>query len=205
MRWLIRRSCFYLFALWVAVTLNFLLPRLMPGDPAGGMLARLNPAQIQSNPGIVETYRRMLGGGDESWFESYISYLGQIIHLDFGISTSNYPTEVSEVIARTLPYSIFLVGIAFILAFVVGTTIGMIAAWRRGGAVDNVVVPTMLSLSAFPAFFTSLIAVYFFGLKLGWFPLQHAYNTDLEPGARARLVVDHQHADGRFIFRFHAF
>jgi len=58
MRWLIRRSCFYLFALWVAVTLNFLLPRLMPGDPAGGMLARLNPAQIQSNPGIVETYRR---------------------------------------------------------------------------------------------------------------------------------------------------
>ena len=182
MRWLIRRSCFYLFALWVAVTLNFLLPRLMPGDPAGGMLARLNPAQIQSNPGIVETYRRMLGGGNESWFESYVSYLGQIIHLDFGISTSNYPTEVSEVIARTLPYSIFLVGIAFILAFVVGTTIGMIAAWRRGGAVDNVVVPAMLSLSAFPAFFTSLIAVYFFGLKLGWFPLQHAYNTDLEPG-----------------------
>ncbi len=182
MRWLIRRSCFYLFALWVAVTLNFLLPRLMPGDPAGGMLARLNPAQIQSNPGIVETYRRMLGGGNESWFESYVSYLGQIIHLDFGISTSNYPTEVSEVIARTLPYSIFLVGIAFILAFVVGTTIGMIAAWRRGGAVDNVVVPTMLSLSAFPAFFTSLIAVYFLGLKLGWFPLQHAYNTDLEPG-----------------------
>ena len=182
MRWLIRRSCFYLFALWVAVTLNFLLPRLMPGDPAGGMLARLNPAQIQSNPGIVETYRRMLGGGDESWFESYISYLGQIIHLDFGISTSNYPTEVSEVIARTLPYSIFLVGVAFILAFVLGTTVGMIAAWRRGGAVDNIVVPTLLSLSAFPAFFTSLIAVYFFGLKLGWFPLQHAYNTDLEPG-----------------------
>jgi peptide/nickel transport system permease protein len=182
MRWLIRRTCFYAFALWVAVTLNFLLPRLMPGDPAGGMLARLNPAQIQSNPGIIETYRRMLGGGNESWLESYVSYLGQIAHLDFGISTSNYPTDVSEVIARTLPYSIFLVGVAFILAFVLGTTVGMIAAWRRGGAVDNIVVPTLLSLSAFPAFFTSLVAVYFFGLKLGWFPLQHAYNTDLEPG-----------------------
>jgi peptide/nickel transport system permease protein len=182
MRWLIRRSCFYAFALWVAVTLNFLLPRLMPGDPAGGMLARLNPAQIQSNPGIIETYRRMLGGGHESWLQSYVSYLGQIARLDFGVSTSNYPTDVSEVIARTLPYSIFLVGVAFILAFVLGTTIGMIAAWRRGGAVDNIVVPTLLSLSAFPAFFTSLVAVYFFGLKLGWFPLQHAYNTDLEPG-----------------------
>jgi peptide/nickel transport system permease protein len=182
MRWLIRRSCFYLFALWVAVTLNFLLPRLMPGDPAGGMLARLNPAQIQSNPGIIETYRRMLGGGHESLISAYFSYLGQIARLDFGISTSNYPTNVSEVIARTLPYSIFLVGVAFILAFVLGTTIGMLAAWRRGGAVDNIVVPALLSLSAFPAFFTSLVAVYFFGLKLGWFPLQHAYNTDLEPG-----------------------
>src|SRR3954465_13594072 len=148
MRWLIRRSCFYLFALWVAVTLNFLLPRLMPGDPAGGMLARLNPAHPPSNPGIIETYRRMLGGCDESWFDSYISYLGQIAHLDFGVSTSNYPTEVSKVIARTLPYSIFLVGVAFILAFVLGTTVGMMAAWRRGGKVDNIVVPTLLSLSA---------------------------------------------------------
>ena len=171
MRWLLRRCCFYVFALWVAVTLNFLLPRLMPGDPAGGMLARLSSAQIASNPGIIETYRRMLGGGDQSLLQAYFSYLGQIARLDFGISTSNYPTNVSEVIGRTLPYSIFLVGVAFILAFVLGTTIGMLAAWRRGGAVDNVVVPTMLALSAFPAFFTSLVAVYFFGLKLGWFPL----------------------------------
>ena len=182
MRWLLRRCCFYVFALWVAVTLNFLLPRLMPGDPAGGMLARLSSAQIASNPGIIETYRRMLGGGDQSLLEAYFSYLGQIGRLDFGISTSNYPTNVSEVIGRTLPYSIFLVGVAFILAFVIGTTIGMVAAWRRGGTVDNVVVPTMLALGAFPAFFTSLVAVYFFGLKLGWFPLQHAYDTELTPG-----------------------
>ena len=142
MRWLVRRRCFYVFALWVAVTLNFLLPRLMPGDPAGGMLARLDPAQIQSNPGIIETYRRMLGGGrrvaarartSPTWARSPRS-----------TSASRPRTtrpNVSEVIGRTLPYSIFLVGIAFILAFVVGTTIGMIAAWRRGGAVDNVVVP----------------------------------------------------------------
>ncbi len=58
----------------------------------------------------------------------------------------------------------------------------MVAAWRRGGAVDNIVVPTLLSISAFPAFFTSLVAVYVLGLKLGWFPLGHAYSTDLVPG-----------------------
>ena len=142
MRWLLRRCCFYVFALWVAVTLNFLLPRLMPGDPAGGMLARMSSAQIASNPGIIETYRRMLGGGDQSLLEAYFSYLGQIGRLDFGISTSNYPTNVSEVIGRTLPYSIFLVGVAFILAFVIGTTMLSTAPPRRQAAIMPTVVPS---------------------------------------------------------------
>src|SRR4051795_2614392 len=188
MRWFARRLLFYVFAIWVALTVNFLLPRLMPGDPLGGLLAHLSPAQLSANPGLLHTYQALLGGGDNSIWQDYVTYLGRIVHFDFGLSTSNYPTPVSEVIGRTLPYSIFLVGVAFILAFVLGTTIGMLAAWRRGGAVDNVVVPRLLSLSAFPAFFTSLVAVYFFGLKLGWFPLQHAYDTELEPGLNVAFL-----------------
>ena len=58
----------------------------------------------------------------------------------------------------------------------------MIAAWRRGGVVDNVFTPLLMAVGAFPAFFTSLVAVYFLGLKWGWFPIQHAYDTGLEPG-----------------------
>jgi peptide/nickel transport system permease protein len=182
MRWFLRRLSFYVFAFWVAVSLNFLLPRLMPGDPAGGVLAHLQPAQIQANPGIVQQIRDMLGSGKGSWWGDYVAYLHRVVTLNFGLSTSNYPTKVSEVIGRTLPYSITLVGIAFILAFVLGIGIGMVAAWRRGGFVDNIVVPTLLSLGAFPAFFTSLLAVYFLGLKLHWFPIQHAYDNDVIPG-----------------------
>jgi peptide/nickel transport system permease protein len=182
MRWFVRRLLFYAFAVWVAVTLNFLLPRLMPGDPVGGVLAHLSPAQIQSNPGIVQMYRDLLGGGKGSFFGDYAAYLHHVVTLNFGISTSNYPAKVTEVIGRTLPYSIFLVGVAFLLAFALGITIGMVAAWRRGGLVDNVVVPALMSLSAFPAFFTSLVAVYFLGLKAGWFPIQHAYGSSLVPG-----------------------
>ncbi len=104
------------------------------------------------------------------------------MHFDFGISTSNYPTPVSEVVGRTLPYSIFLVGVAFLLAFVIGTAIGMFAAWRRGGFVDSVFVPAFMALSAFPAFFTALLGLYFLGLKLHWFPIQHAYDNGLTPG-----------------------
>ena len=182
MRWFLRRVVFYIFAGWVALTLNFLLPRLMPGDPIGGVLQRLSPAQIQANPGIVQTYQALLGGGKGSLWHDYVVYLGRLAHLNFGISTSNYPASVSEVIGRVLPYSIFLVGVAFLISFVLGTTIGMIAAWRRGGGVDTVVVPTLMALSAFPAFFTALLGVYFLGLKLHWFPIQHAYDSELLPG-----------------------
>jgi peptide/nickel transport system permease protein len=182
MRWLLRRLVFYAFAVWVALTLNFLLPRLMPGSPIGGVLQHLSPSQIQSNPGIIKTYEALLGGGNTSIWHDYVDYLHRIVHLDFGVSTSNYPAHVSEVVGRVLPYSIFLVGVAFLIAFGLGITLGMFAAWRRGGGFDTVVVPTFMALSAFPAFFTGLIAVYFLGLKLNWFPIQHAYDSGLVPG-----------------------
>src|SRR3954465_1714959 len=182
MRWLARRLVFYAFAIWVALTINFLLPRLMPGDPIAGLLAHLNPSQLAANPGLIQTYQALLGGSDHSIWQDYITYLGRIVHFDFGLSTSNYPTPVSEVIGRTLPYSIFLVGVAFLLSFVVGTVIGMVAAWRRGGLTDSVVVPTFMTIGAFPAFFTALLGLYFLGLKAGWFPIQHAYDPGLTPG-----------------------
>ena len=182
MRFILRRIAFYVFAVWVALTLNFLLPRLMPGSPIGGILQRLSPAQIQSNPGIIKTYEALLGGGNKSIWQDYVTYLHRVAHLDFGVSTSNYPASVSSVIGRVLPYSIFLVGVAFVISFILGITVGMIAAWRRRGAVDTVVVPLFMGLSAIPAFFTGLLAVYFLGLKLHWFPIQHAYDSTLVPG-----------------------
>ena len=182
MRWLARRLAFYVFAIWVALTINFLLPRLMPGSPIGGLLQHLSPAQIQANPGIIQTYEALLGGSHHSIWQDYVTYLNRIAHFNFGLSTSNYPTKVSEVVARTIPYSIVLVGIAFFLSFVLGTTIGMIAAWRRGGGFDTVFVPIFMALGAFPAYFTALLLMYFFGLRLGWFPIQHAYDNGLSPG-----------------------
>src|SRR3954454_19368741 len=182
MRWVARRLAFYAFALWAALTINFLLPRLMPGSPISGLLAHLNPSQLAANPGIVQTYEALLGGGHHSIWHDYVIYLQRIAHFDFGLSTSNYPTPVSEVIGRTLPYSIFLVGVAFLIAFLLGSVVGMVAAWRRGGVVDSVLVPTFMVVGAFPAFFIALLGLYLFGLELGWFPIQHAYDNGVTPG-----------------------
>src|SRR5438034_627254 len=72
--------------------------------------------------------------------------------------------------------------LTFLLAFALGTAIGMVAAWRRGGSFDSIFVPIFMGLAAFPAYFTALLLMYFFGLKLGWFPIQHAYDNGLTPG-----------------------
>ena len=82
MRWFLRRLVFYAFAVWVALTLNFLLPRLMPGDPIGGVLQRLSPSQIQANPGIIQTYEALLGGGKGSIWHDYVVYLHRLAHLE---------------------------------------------------------------------------------------------------------------------------
>src|SRR5947209_17740890 len=153
MRWFLRRLGFYLFATWVALTITFLLPRLMPGDPIGGVLQHLSPAQIQANPGIIRVYQQLLGGGHQTIWQAYWQYLHRVATMNFGISTSNYPTKVSAVVARTLPYSIVLVGVAFALSFILGIAIGTIAAWRRGGGVDSLVVPAAMALGAVPAYF----------------------------------------------------
>ena len=117
MRFLLRRLGFYAIALWGAITLNYLLPRLMPGEPIDGLLARLSPAQLAANPNAVDNLRDALGFQKEPLLQGYFTYLGQLLHGDFGISTSNFPVPVSEVIGRTLPYSIFLVGASFMFAF----------------------------------------------------------------------------------------
>ncbi|HEX3807009.1 MAG TPA: ABC transporter permease [Gaiellaceae bacterium] len=194
MRWFLRRLAFYVFALWLAITITFLIPQLLPGSPIGGILQRLTPQQIQEDPGIILTYEKIFGGKGQSLPHAYVTYLRHAAHLNFGISTSNYPTPVSQVIGRTLPYSIALVGISFLVAFILGTTIGMFAAWRRGGGFDSIFVPLFMALGAFPAYFTALLVVYLFGLRLGWFPLQHAYGTDLLPGFNWTFIwsaIDH--------------
>src|SRR5487761_1520235 len=167
MRWLLRRIAFYLFAIWLALTLTLLLPRLMPGNPVGGLLQHLSPSQIQANPGIIATYDKLLGGNHQSIPAAYWQYLGRVAHLDFGISTSNYPAKVSSIL---------------------GTAVGTVAAWRRGGGFDTFFVPLFLALGAFPAYFTALLIVYFVGLKLGWFPFQHAYSTSVTPGLHWNFI-----------------
>jgi peptide/nickel transport system permease protein len=188
MRYYLRKLGFYLVALWAAVTLNFFIPRMMPGDPVDILMAKLQQRGGGVDPAARRAYEVLLGAGsDESLLRQYLSYLRNLARGDFGISVSDFPTPVSTVIATSLPWTVALVGIATILAVLCGTALGVFVGWRRGTWLDAL-VPATTVLSAVPYFWLALILVAVLGSALGWFPLLGGYDVVLNPGWNAGFL-----------------
>jgi len=188
MRFLVRRLGFLLVALWAALTVNFFIPRLMPGNPAEAMMARFHG---HINPASLNALKVAFGvNTHESLIHAYFSYINNTAHGRLGISLLDFPLPVSTVIMKALPWSLGLVGITTILGFLLGTTIGAIAAWRRGGVLDSVLPPVFIVVSAFPYFWIGLLAVWLFALTLGWFPLLGGYNETTAPALTWGFVGD---------------
>jgi peptide/nickel transport system permease protein len=184
-----RRVGFYVVALWSALTLNFLLPRMMPGKPIDAFYAKYHD-EIQHNPHFLDTLRLQLGVPKSPLYVQYFQYLGNLAHGNFGISYSYYPTPVLDVIRTTLPWTLFLAGSATILTFLIGTFLGVVVAWRRGGVFDRVLPPVTMFASAFPAFFLALVLLYFLAFVHGWFPLEHSYSGETEIGMNWAFIKD---------------
>lgn len=178
-RGLLARLGLYAVAAWVAITLNFLLPRWMPGDPASALYARF---QGRLEPSALDALRLTLGISDAPIGEQYLDYLGQLAHGELGTSLVYFPSPVSEVIAGGLGWTLFLAGGALIVAFTLGSALGALAAWRRGGWLDSAVPPLLSLLGAFPYFWLAMAASWFLGFHLGWFPVRHAYGPEVQPG-----------------------
>ncbi len=175
MRFLLRRLLILLLTGWAALTLNFILPRLMPGNPIEAMLARY---QGKLSPQAVGALEIAFGlNTRQSAISQYFTYFGHTLTGNFGTSISYYPTKVSTIIASSLPWTIGLVGFATIIAFFVGTALGAVAGWRRGSRLDKVAVPFSVMLSAMPVFWISLLALYFLAFRLGWFPISGGIGT----------------------------
>ena len=184
MRYVIRRFRALLITCWVALTVNFALPRLMPGNPVETMFARY---QGKVSPSAISAMELDFGLNTKTGeLGQYFDYLGHTLTGNLGISFSYFPSHVGTLIGEALPWTLGLVGFATILAFLLGTTLGMVAAWRRGTAgwrraslVDSVLVPFGLMLGALPSFWIALILLYFIAFKFGWFPI----GGGLNPGA----------------------
>lgn len=191
LRYLSRRLAFYLFAAWVAITLNFLVPRLMPGDPATALIDKLQGRGHLSDD-AKRSIHALFGAPHESLFSQYIHYLDQIAHLNFGISVAYYPTPVWQVIRGGLFWTIGLVGVATVLSFLIGTALGVVAGWRPGSKLDSLLAPFSLFLGALPYFWVGLILLVFFSIDHTWLPIGGGYDPTLvaafSPGYVASIL-----------------
>ena len=178
MAYLMRRILFYAIAAWVAVTLDFFIPRLLPGSAVQDIMSKFPTLQASA----YKALEAMLGVGHPgSLWHQYVSYLYDVVHFNFGTDVTEYPASVSSLIGATIPWTLTLVGTATVIAFLVGTLLGILAGWRHGGWLDRV-LPGLVFLQAIPYFFFALILVEVFAVRLHVFPIGQGYAGGLVPG-----------------------
>lgn len=187
MTYVLRRLGFYLVAFWASITLNFMLPRFMPGDPVSRMFAKV---QGHLEPDQIEHLRKLFGLNDLPLWQQYLTYLHNTLTGDLGISISRFPTPVVEVIGSQLPWTLLLGGTSLLIAVIIGNGLGMLAAWRRGGFVDSVLPPVLVFVGSFPYFWLAMGALFLFGVMLGWFPLNHAFTAGTVPSWDPAFIGD---------------
>ncbi|KAB1911541.1 MULTISPECIES: ABC transporter permease [unclassified Micromonospora] len=178
MRFLLQRAAFYLFTAWAAITLNFFIPRLVPGDPVQSLISR-NQGRISAD--AIESLRVLFGlDTHENIWQQYLDYWGQLLHGDLGLSFTFFPTPVATVIGDSLPWTVGLVGITTIISFLLGTALGVGAGWRRGSWVDGL-LPATTFLSSIPYFWLGLVAIAVFTGPGSFFPSSGGYEAGLVP------------------------
>ncbi len=162
----------------------------MPGNPASVMMAKFMGRGQPINPAALHAIEVMLGISHASLMSQYWQYLGQVVRFNFGLSYTQFPYSVRYVIGQALPWTLGLVGLSTILSFIIGTGLGILAAWRRNKMTDTIVTSLSAFTNAFPYFWFALVAVYFLSFIHNWFPLTGAYAIGTSPTFSIGFILD---------------
>ena len=180
MRMILRRTAFYLVTAGVAITLNFFIPRLVPGNPAQSLISRIQGSESKQ---AIAALGSSTGPDPDRPVGPVPAYWGQLLHGNLGTSPASIPPRSQPGHRRRDPLDLGLVGIATLISFVLGTALGVVAAWRRGSGLDSL-LPALTFLQAAPYFFLAILLVALLGTSLHWFPLLGGYarSPGLRPG-----------------------
>jgi peptide/nickel transport system permease protein len=186
MRFALRRLAFFVLTLWAALTLNFVLPRLMPGNPAVAMIAKFKGGV---SPQALKALESQFGVHTHTpLLSQYVSYLGNMATGKFGISYSQYPATVGHIIINAIPWTLGLVGVTTFFSFILGTGIGIVGGWRRGGRLDSIMPPVFVITSVVPYFWLGLVLILIFGVQLHWLPYFFSYSFTLTPAFNLSFI-----------------
>jgi len=189
MKFVLRRFLFFVVTVWAAVSFNFFVPRLMPGSPVQALMAEhphLSPRAIKALTVLLGSH--LVHG---SLLSQYLQYWQHVLTFNFGISiTTSFGTSVRTMVFDALPWTLGLLGITTVIAFVTGTFIGLVSAWKRGTWLDSALPPIFVITSSFPYFWVALLAIYLFASTLGVLPNEGAYSLGATPSASWGYIGD---------------
>jgi peptide/nickel transport system permease protein len=181
MRYFGKKLIWFIITFIAAFLLNFILPRLMPGDPVAAIVARL--AQGQSNASgvqaIYEQYTELFGT-NEPMYTQFLLYVKNVFQGDFGFSFSQYPRSVADVLRSSIWWTVILQFPAIIIGWILGNSLGALAAYRKGWY-DRLILPVSIFASALPAFGMATILLVIFGVTLKWLPTSGGYDVSMIP------------------------
>jgi len=180
-RYFLNKALWFVVTLVCAFILNFILPRLMPGDPVAAIVSRM--AQGMSNAtGVQAIYQQYteLFGTNKPLLQQFFIYVNNVLHGNFGFSLSQYPRTVADVIKSSIWWTICLQFPAIIVGWLIGNVLGVLAAYLKKGF-DKVLMPVSIFVSSLPAFGMAVILMVVFGVTLKWFPTSGGYGFDRIP------------------------
>ncbi|MYF89655.1 MAG: ABC transporter permease [Boseongicola sp. SB0676_bin_33] len=181
--YVLNRVVTLLLTVWIAATLIWIIPRLSPVDPADIMLGRMAAgAGAVENADQILARRKENFGLNDPLVIQYVKYIGNVATFDFGLSTATFPTQVSTLIARALPWTVGLMLLSVVITFFIGNALGALMAWDRSPKLVRVAIPAAMVFTSIPPILSGLLLMWILAAKLRWFPLTGAYGLTVEPG-----------------------
>jgi peptide/nickel transport system permease protein len=193
--YLLKRLALFLIVVWAAASFNFIVPRLSPRDPVAEKLTQLAAMSgVQQNEivAMVAAYKARFGLDLPLW-QQYANYLWDISHFDFGVSMSQFPTRVNEIILNALPWTIGLLSITTLLSFTIGSLFGALIARPKSSRLLRYVLAPLMTLSSVPYYLIGLTLVYLLGVILKLFPISGGYSTGSIPALNATFLLNVLH------------
>jgi peptide/nickel transport system permease protein len=180
----------FFLTIWIGTTIIFIIPRLAPGDPITAMVSRMSAqaGRVENSDQIIEAWRARFGL-DAPMYIQYLRYLRNLLTLNLGYSLAFFPTEVEELVGRSLPWTLGLLGLATLLSFIIGNAVGALLAWRRTPGLARALLPLTLTFTAIPPFMLGILLLYLLAFNLEWLPFAGAYGRGLQPAMNLEFIL----------------
>ncbi len=193
-RYVGRRFLLLIATVFISMTVVFFVPRVVPGEPMTAIFANMASVGGSMNAQeMIDEYRTRFGLDEPLW-KQYISFWRELLRGNLGISISNFPSPVSELLMNALPWTIGLLTVTTLASWVLGSVVGAIIGWhgREAGAF-RLLVPVSLVLYTTPYYILALILVFVFAFQWPIFPLSGAYSISQRPGWNTAFAIDVLH------------